>query len=748
MERTGPRSRKDEVAASVQNNEKVCCQSKKQERREWQQEENVMKKKYYRLGVMGLAAVMTCTGTVLPVLAGQASVAVDESMYVNLDYYGNVDKVNVVKGCDLNGQTTITDYGDYKTVTNMSDYTEPVIEGNKVTWNVPSDHKGRFYYKGEMDAKKVALPWNFDVSYKLNGVPKNADELAGASGLIEIHVDAKFNDSADVNEYYKNNMVLAVAVLVDLNDCYSVEADWAQKQTIGGQSAVVFTALPGEDGDYTVRIGTDSFETSGVFMAMTPLTGSDLEHVTDLKEAKDTWKESGDQMHDSMQQMALSIEAMRDGVNALQNGMNSAESARQTWSGAKDSILAGNDRALETLSAVSDQLEAMIPHIETAKDAADTAHDSLGDIVATVREMQDPLNKLHSALKGIKSGSEDMAGQVSPLNQLMQQIIALDAKLQASEQIYVTAALPGLLTSTQDLEDDYYIDDDWIVNDGWGTDEVYLQNDMQATESDADDDDAGIATYAAGAGASAAAASGVMMNTERLIEKLQEKAQLLQTLSAASNKLASELSSLLDDVSDAAKYTSELTDNLEMLTEDTAALYDSMDSYYPDLQAALDDSEELLNRTTEALNTGISTAAIVQNTLKNSSDNLDAATRDSIRGTLELLDKSLSVLDSTASIRHAGVTMKEAIDKEWDDLDGDTRFLNMDPNAEKVSFTSDENEEPQSVQIILRTAEISLDDDDELLDAESEAASESPLKRIWNVLVKMWKAFVEIIKNR
>ena len=92
--------------------------------------------------------------------------------------------------------------------------------------------------------------------------------------------------------------------------------------------------------------------------------------------------------------------------------------------------------------------------------------------------------------------------------------------------------------------------------------------------------------------------------------------------------------------------------------------------------------------------------------------------------------------------------MKEAIDKEWDDLDGDTRFLNMDPNAEKVSFTSDENQEPESVQIILRTAEISLDDDDEVLDAESEAASQSPLCRILNVLVKMWKAFVEIFKNR
>lgn len=686
-----------------------------------------MKKRYQRLGVMGLAAVMACTGTVLPVLAGQASVAVDENMYVNLDYYGNVDRVNVVKGCDLNGQTTFTDYGNYTAVTNMSDYTEPVIEGNKVTWNVSPDYRGRFYYKGELDAKKVALPWNFDVSYKLNGVPKNADELAGASGLIEIHIDAKFNDSADVNEYYKNNFVLAVAVMVDTNDCYSLEADGAQKQTIGGNSAVVFTALPGEDGDFTVRIGTDSFETSGVFMAMTPLTGSDLEHVTDLKEAKDTWKESGDQMHDSMQQMALSVEAMRDGIHSLQNGMNSAESARQTWSGSKDSILAGNDRALETLSAVSDQLEAMIPHIETAKEAADVAHDSLGDIVNTVREMQDPLNKLHSALKGIKSGAEDMSGQVSPLNSLMQQIIALDATLQASEQAYVTA-LGTMGVSLQNVDDDYYMDEDW---------EVDLYDDRVASPNNA-----------GSTGSVSGVAGGITLNQPELLQTLMTKKAALEKLSAASSKLASELSGLLGDVADAAKYSSELTDSLEMLTEDTAALYDSMDSYYPDLQATLDDSEELMNRTTETLNTSLSTAAIVQNTLKSSSDNLDAATRDSIRGTLELLDKSLSVLDSTASIRHAGVTMKEAIDKEWDDLDGDTRFLNMDPNAEKVSFTSDENQEPESVQIILRTAEISLDDDDEVLDAETEAASQSPLRRIWIVIVKMWKAFVEIFRNR
>ena len=92
--------------------------------------------------------------------------------------------------------------------------------------------------------------------------------------------------------------------------------------------------------------------------------------------------------------------------------------------------------------------------------------------------------------------------------------------------------------------------------------------------------------------------------------------------------------------------------------------------------------------------------------------------------------------------------MKDTMDREWDDLDGDTRFLYMDPSAERVSFTSDQNEEPDTLQVILRTKEISLDDDDEVLDAESEKAQEGPLKRMWNVLVKMVQAIVEIFKNR
>ena len=129
--------------------------------------------------------------------------------------------------------------------------------------------------------------------------------LMSANGLIEINVKATPNDNA--NLYYRNNMMLMVTVPVDMSKCYSVDADGAQIQSLGSTTAAVFSALPGEEGDYTVRIGTDSFETTGVIMAMAPGTIDDLNHIKDLKEAKDTWKDAGDALYDSLEQMAKRI---------------------------------------------------------------------------------------------------------------------------------------------------------------------------------------------------------------------------------------------------------------------------------------------------------------------------------------------------------------------------------------------------------------------------------------------------------
>ena len=154
-----------------------------------------MKKIIRRGAAATLAAVTLVTSAAVPVRAAAPRVQVDETMYVNLDYYGTATQINVVKGCTTNGLTEYTDYGTYDKVVNMTDDTAPEIGDGTVTWKLP-EKNSRFYYQCTMPKNSVDLPWTFDVSYKLNGVEADASKLAGASGLVEVNVKATPNEKA------------------------------------------------------------------------------------------------------------------------------------------------------------------------------------------------------------------------------------------------------------------------------------------------------------------------------------------------------------------------------------------------------------------------------------------------------------------------------------------------------------------------------------------------------------------------
>ncbi len=746
-----------------------------------------------RMTASVLTAALLCglAGSSVPVYGAPAGADVDETMYVNLDYYGKTTKVNVVKGVNLNGLGEITDYGNYTKVENMSTSDAPVLGDDSVTWNLPQNQKGRFYYKCTMDNDQVVLPWDFDVSYKLNGVPTDGEKLAGASGLIEINIKAAPNDNA--NLYYRNNMMLMVTVPVDMSKCYSVDADGAQIQSIGSTTGVVFSALPGEEGDYTVRIGTDSFETTGVIMAMAPGTIDDLNHIKDLKEAKDTWKDAGDALYDSLEQMAKSVESMRDGINQVQSGVSSAERAREKWSASKDSILAGNDQTLESLTALSQQLETLVPHLQTAKDAAETVHNSMGDIVNTMGDMQEPLRKMYDRLRNVSTTSQSLGGQLEDVREDMAWLIQSNAQFQV-QTTTILEALPELISSLEDYDaadldlgdltdedtgtsvDDQDADTesngsntDAEASDTTGetSDAAEADNSSDAADSAAEADNSSDAADSANDTESADTTDGADNgDTQTLsrahIEKhdvpmvaasssidLVTLYKMLTKIDKDSREFTQVASNLMDNVGDAAEYGADLTDSMDLMIEDLTALHDSLDMYYPDLQDSLDDLSELVNRTTDAMNKGVSTMTIVQNTLKATSGDMDEAAKNSLRGSMELLDKSLSILDSTTGVRTAGRTMKDVMDEQLDKFDTDNRFLFIDPSEDKVSFTSDKNPTPKTLQVVLRTDEISLDDENHKeTDAETEKTNEGPLKRMWNVLVQMWQAIISIFKNR
>ena len=137
-----------------------------------------MKDKLRRKMAAALIVASMTQSALLPAMGAEPKVSVDETIYVNLDYYGEQTAVNVVKGVTTNGVVSYTDHGDYTKVLNMSNHVQPVQTEGTLEWDL-SQMGNRFYYQGTLDPAQVEIPWTFDLTYKLNGKEVMAQELAG-----------------------------------------------------------------------------------------------------------------------------------------------------------------------------------------------------------------------------------------------------------------------------------------------------------------------------------------------------------------------------------------------------------------------------------------------------------------------------------------------------------------------------------------------------------------------------------------
>ncbi len=309
-------------------------------------------RRFMKITAAVLPAVMLAGAVCTPLQAKAPKVEIDESMYVNMDYYGAIDDISVVKGCFLNGNTVIEDYGEYDEIINMSDRTQPVVEDGKVTWDLQDTDKQYFYYECKSEELKTKVPWDIDVSYRLNGVEAAGEDLGGAQGLVTtlIHVTPK----EDIADYYKNNMILMCGTIVDMKDTLSIEAPGAQLQTLGTEKAAIFLALPGEESEFRVDVGTDKYESMGVFFMIVPATLDSLEIVNDVREVRDTVEDSVDAMDGALDVILDNIDGMRDDLANVEEGLKKAEEAHQIYDRNRESMEADAGAAIASLEKYGD----------------------------------------------------------------------------------------------------------------------------------------------------------------------------------------------------------------------------------------------------------------------------------------------------------------------------------------------------------------------------------------------------------
>lgn len=740
-------------------------------------------KRTKRIMAAALAGILTCSGGVTGYAAALAPVC-DETLYITLDGTGNIEESSVVKRYDVKEDGQITDYGTYEKVSNLTNEAEPVIgEDGSISFPV-SAADGAFYFEGKTNTKQEELPWTIQVKYLLNGVETPAEKLAGEKGLVEIQVDLLPNKQ--VSAYYRNNMSMIMSTMVNMDDALSVRADGAQIQTVGNLSAVVYMALPGEECHYTIAIGSDDFEFTGLIFMMVPLTLEQLDQVGDLREAKETLEDSKDALSDSLDVILDTMEQMQSGIADTASGLRGLDNAREVIHSTKDNVYSQADQALEQLDGLAESLKPFKEHTDQAQNALKAIRRGVNDLTSDVNELEPKLGDLKNTVRYLRddigmiqemlhSPQMDYASAsfLQLLDQTKRHLIELSESQKSMSQSIGSLGqlLAGLQRSGVSLESSAALLNSLDLDTDYDEDEleelllsiqdnVELYNDLSSEdEADASNSQVlgGESRMLAGRARQsdsdwtlppqAGAALGQLIYSTTDFTKntgietdIAGMIELTEQVLAQLNENKAVFGSAVHETKDLFTNIGKISQIAEDICGDIDELNLTLEKYHPETLATLEDLGNLTDRTATGVESLSSFFKTLEEQVKSAGGSLDDGTKSTLNGLADVLDHAESGLKQTGVVRDAKNTILDTIDDKWDEFsDEHTTILDIDLDAKPMSLTSDKNGSPRSMQIILRTKEITKDDDeDKAVIDETFQPEGSIFHRIAMIFKKIW----------
>ena len=725
----------------------------------------------------------------------------DEAYYATLDYYGGLDQGSVVKSYHTQGNSRIVDYGRYDAVNNLTDGTEPAIGEETVTFDLGEQPPRTFYFEGSTAEPYRELPWTVSLSYKLNGVPVKAQDLAGKCGMVEIMLDLVPNAAA--SEYARNNFVLMAATAFNDDEILSLEAPGAQVQLMGNLRTAVFMVLPGEEQHYTLRVGSEDFSFPGMVLTMMPATLSQLEQISGLREAKEEIQDSYDQLNSSLDVILNSLDGMGSSLNRAAGGLEELEKARGILSENKESLYDRLDDVLEDMYDLDDSFDDLNGHLTSAGHAAEDLNRIFGDLYQNIAGLRTDLKTCAQVLEQLAEELKklEQAGGESLSQSLRLHMEQLRESLDSMESR--TASLQKILDAVSSGELEH------ITYNGMTSDEVREKLETARRLHDAYESagqGVSFVQFVAAAleqqgyppqqAAEAAPQLVYLYENQQLVEeKLQtmdegnaaidqinDQSGRLQDLSMALGMsgdyeaalgIAGEISDLCGSLGsgglggDLEKLLALLdsaqtgggTQALSAAAGDAArqadailgqiqALLELLGRYQGEIQDSIQDGRTASSTAQDLLNDLRRLATRAKNTLRKSDKHLDRGTQDTLNGLADALRRAAVGLNETGNIRSAKDTITDLIDEKWEEHTGKLdNLLLADPNAPRESLTDSRNGEPQTVQIVLRTQEIRAEEGEEVAAEEEQVDTGTFLGRIAAMFRDLWQGLTGIFRR-
>ena len=298
------------------------------------------------LGALALALCFALSLFAVPAAAADAPAATgaEEVIYAKLDAAGEPLSAYAVVALNGDAGESVTHYGAYTAVENLTDASALTYEDGAVTATIPEG--GRLYYQGTLES--FELPWDIAIGYELDGKSISPAELGGQSGALEMTLSVKPNGNAP--GAFADEMMLQITVTLDASLCKDISAGGATVANAGGDKTLAFTVLPGAEAEYTVTADVEDFTMAGLTIA-----GVNYDIASAMGDTAEITDGVG-QMTDAISQLSDGASQLASGAGSLRSGAGSFGSGLSTLSAGSAELVAGSEQIAGALAQISASL--------------------------------------------------------------------------------------------------------------------------------------------------------------------------------------------------------------------------------------------------------------------------------------------------------------------------------------------------------------------------------------------------------
>jgi putative membrane protein len=703
-----------------------------------------------------MMAAVIVLGTTLSVRAS-AVYSKDEVVYVNLAHNGDVDAIYVVNSFEMPSGGVISDYGAYSEVVNLTT-TEPIHhDGSFVSVNASA---GKFYYEGVLEKKEI--PWRISVRYNLDGKPMDGSNLAGQSGRLQIDVGIRLNK--EVAGIWRDHYAIQASLSLGSESCVNISAPDATIAVVGDQKQLSYIILPGKEKDFTITADVTDFKMSGISFNMVPLSLSIDE--PDTAEIKDKLFE------------------LQDGAVELDNGAVDLMDGAQRLDDGAGKLDDGVTRLRDGVTELTDGVNELTDGVNELRDGANDLRDGAGDMLNGTRDVKKGVNRLIDGAVELESGAVSFAGGLSQLDsqsvhliegsaqiraglgQAAEAVSGMDAEgiaelqgqasqLKDASQSYLDA-LDALIVMYEDQQLSYY-----SIGYSGNPEETYAEemDDDSPDEADADEEtdiikmDNGnlVEAYADEIDYDNTSAEAYLL--EQTITALKElRGNYLringgiEQVTEAVTQQSGKLPGLADGVKALSDQYGQLDMGINVYTQGVGQLSVGFQELAGGIYTLSDGIEKLddgagelrsgardLYDGTYDLQDGVRKLADGTIALDDGTIELKDGAMELKDGTVELKEGTVELADGTGELRTKTAGMDAEVDSKIDEMIDSYRSKDF----VRSSFVDESNQNVGSVQFVMKTAEISIEDKVE--DVRQEEPAPTLWQRFLNLFSFLWK---------